>query len=186
MITIGRERASYDIDIGAGAKLRVRPCTTPVYKAARLRALRQANDVAQAKGLLEAVGATIYDIPDQKDREAMIGLQETFMLQALAVHAVESWDGVVDEAGVRAPVTPAAIEDLVLNYPMASERFEVRYLRHIAETEAEGEGSGSAPSGISAAGPTVASDAETPTAHAPVEGELTEDSAPTESINPLP
>ena len=127
--------------------------------------------MASEVGLIEAAGGSILDIPNPHDRDGMRGLRDQFLLQALARHAITGWQGVGDEAGDPAPVTPEATDALICGHPLIAERFELEYLRDITELVAEGNGSGAAPTGTSAAAPVTAG-AAAPAAHpAPATGQ---------------
>jgi hypothetical protein len=130
---------------------------------------RRAVQVATEKGLVEAAGGTIADIPDSHDRDGIRGLRDQFLLQGLGRHAITEWSGVLTDDGSPALVTPEAIDLLILQHPLIAARFEIEYLREIDLLLAEGNASGAAPRGTSAAAPhTVAtagnSDDPVPTA----------------------
>ena len=169
MIRLMRNKHPRSLDLGFGVSVVVKPLSFAVWRAASLAAERQAVQVATEKGLVEAAGGMISDIPDAHDRDGMRGLRDQFLLQSLGRHAITAWSGVAAEDGSPTPVTPEAIDLLILQHPLIAARFEIEYLREIDLLLAEGNASGAAPSGTSAAAPdTVAtagdSDAPVPTA----------------------
>ena len=117
---------------------------------------RMVRDLAYEGGLIEAAGGSIHDIPDLHQREGMLGLRDQMMLQALARHAIVEWQGVADEDGATIAPSPAAVDALIRDHPTIAARFDAEYLRELTEMYAEGNGSGVAPTGTSAAAPATA------------------------------
>lgn len=167
MIRLGNGKQPRRMTLGAGVAVTVKPLTFALYRAAVHSAERQAREVASELGLIEAAGGSIADIPSPHDAEGMRGLRDQFLLQALARHAIAAWEGIGDADGAPAPVTPETIDALIRDHPLLAERFEVEYLREITEWIAEGNASGAAPTGTSAAAPTTADAAPMPTSPAP-------------------
>ncbi len=185
MIRLGMAREPRWLDLGAGVRVLARPMTTAIYKAAELTALRHATEIAERDGLIERAGGGIWGIPDPSDRDGMLGLKAQFMLQALAAHAIAEWQGVGGPDGLPVPVTTDNVAALIREFPLQAATFESLYLSDLAATVAEGNGSGAAPSGTSAAAPATADGAGTtaspaPTADAPPAA----GSAPTTSTPP--
>jgi len=156
MIRLSRPREPRTVALGFGVTVTLKPLSFAVYRAAIHSAERRAREMAAEVGLIEAAGGSILDIPEPHDRDGMRGLRDQFLLQALARHAIIGWQGVADEAGDPAPVTPEATDALICGHPLIAERFELEYLRDITELAVEGNGSGAAPNGTSAAAPATA------------------------------
>jgi len=185
MIRLSRPREPRTVALGFGVTVTLKPLSFAVYRAAIHSAERRAREMATEVGLIEAAGGSILDIPSPHDRDGMRGLRDQFLLQALARHAIIGWDGVGDDAGDPAPVTPEAADALICGHPLIAERFELEYLRDITELVAEGNGSGAAPTGTSAAAPVTAATAAPAESPAPMDGEArTAASAP--MTNTLP
>jgi hypothetical protein len=153
MIKLTRVKDPRTLDLGFGVSVTVKPLSFAVWRAASLAAERQAVQVATEKGLVEAAGGMISDIPDAHDRDGIRGLRDQFLLQGLGRHAITAWSGVAAEDGSPAPVTPEAIDLLILQHPLIAARFEIEYLRELDLLLAEGNASGAAPRGTSAAAP---------------------------------
>jgi hypothetical protein len=184
MIQLKRAKEPRTLDLGFGVAVTVKPLTYALWRAAGLAAERQALQIAADKGLVDAAGGTMLDIPDPHDRDGIRGLRDQFMLQSLGRHAITAWSGVADETGAAAAVTPAAIDQLILQHPLIAARFEIEYLRELDAMLVEGNASGAAPNGTTAAAPTTADAATTPTSPAPAAGAAaTVDSAPTASTH---
>jgi hypothetical protein len=156
MIRLIKERSGREIDLGLGVKLTVKPVSTWVHRAAQHTTERMARQLAFERGLIEAAGGSIHDIPDPHERDGMRGLRDQLLLQALARHAIIAWQGVALDDGNPAPVTAEAIDALIRDHPLLADRFEIEYLRELEEMYAEGNASGAAPTGTSAAAPSTA------------------------------
>ena len=140
MVRLGLPRGPRWLDIGNGVRILARPITTAIYRAATATAMRQATQVAEESGLIEDAGGSIHDLPPL-DRDGIEGVRQQFMLQALAQHAISEWQGVGDEDGNAAAVTPANV---------------AAFLREIVELAAEKNDSGAGLNGITAAAPATA------------------------------
>ena len=102
MIRLIKRAERRDIDLGFGVTVTVKPVTTWVHRAAQHSAERMVRELAYEGGLIEAAGGSIHDIPDLHQRDGMLGLRDQMMLQALARHAIVSWQGIGDEDGAAA------------------------------------------------------------------------------------
>jgi len=176
MIRLGRPREPRRVALGFGVTVTLKPLSFAVYRAAIHSAERRAREMAAEIGLIDAAGGSVLDVPAPHDRDGMRGLRDQFLLQALARHGIIGWQGVGDDAGEPAQVTPEAADALICGHPLLAERFELEYLRDITELAVEGNASGAAPNGTSAAAPATAAPAApaappVPTADpAPAEG----------------
>jgi hypothetical protein len=163
MIRLGLPRSSQWLDLGAGVRVLAKPITTAIYRAAVSTSYRQAIAIAEERDLIDAAGGTISDIPDPHDRDSMDGLRQQFMLQALAGHAIERWEGVGNDDGSQAAdPTPQNISVFIRDFPLLAARFEEKYLSEIAQLAVEGKDSQRAPNGTSATELHTVPDAETP------------------------
>jgi hypothetical protein len=93
------------------------------------------------------------------------------MIKGLALYAIIAWQG------IDAPVTNDAVAAFIDENPLLAALFYHRYLAPLEERAAEGNVSGPAPHGISAAGRNIVGDAETKTMSV-------EAVAPTSNMNP--
>ncbi|MER2520945.1 MAG: hypothetical protein ABTQ34_09740 [Bdellovibrionales bacterium] len=101
MIRLDLKREPYWLDLAHGVRLHVRPITTAFVMAARVQAMKDAED-------------------DAATRSAAL-------LKNLAQLAVIDWEGVGDADGNPAPVSPEAIAALLDLWPIA-DAFERLYL----------------------------------------------------------
>jgi len=103
MIRLDLRREPYWFDLGHGVRVKVRPLTTALMKAVQADLARHPSDADPAATRAET------------------------LLSLLARHAILEWDGVGDEKGEPAPVTPENVEALMRLWPIA-EAFERLYL----------------------------------------------------------
>jgi|APTNR8051073442_1049403.scaffolds.fasta_scaffold03709_1 hypothetical protein len=131
MIRLDLKREPHWLDLGHGARLHVRPCTTALMMAARAEVQRAA-------------------ISPANETEAA-GIRTASLIKALARLAVLDWEGIGDVAGDAALVTEESVDALMDLWPIAS-AFENAYLAPALLLDAEKNALGPAPSGTSAAG----------------------------------
>ena len=105
MLRLDLKRDPFWLDLDHGVRLKVRPCTTALMMAARAAAAKV--DIAEG--------------------ENAVGLRTAALLAALARYAAIEWEGVGDDAGNPAPLTPDGVEALLALWPIA-EAFERLYL----------------------------------------------------------
>lgn len=103
MIRLDLKREPYWLDLGHGIRLHVRPATTPLVMAARVQAVKEAQEMDDT------------------------GARSALLLKHLAQAAVIAWEGVGDAEGNVAEVTPEAIAALMDLWPVA-DAFERLYL----------------------------------------------------------
>lgn len=148
------------VDVGDGLSVTLRPVTYAIWEASKATALRHAQELAYERGLIEAAGGSISGLPDSVDKDMLAGFQQMFLAQALAVHAVAAWDGILGEDGEPCPASEVWVRAAVRDLP----RFADAILRHavggLVEVIQEGESYGSAPGGTTAEEPGFAGGAE--------------------------
>lgn len=101
MIRLDLKREPYWLDLAHGVRLHVRPITTAFVMAARVQAMKDADDDAAVRSAV--------------------------LLKNLAQLAIIDWEGVGDADGNPAPVSPEAIAALLDLWPIA-DAFERLYL----------------------------------------------------------
>lgn len=114
MLRLDLKREPFWLDLGHGVRLRVRPCTTALIMAARAAAAKV----------------------EPGEAENVVGVRTAVLLSALARFAATEWEGVGDDEGKAAPITPEAVEALLGLWPMA-EAFERLYLAPALLLESE-------------------------------------------------
>lgn len=103
MIRLDLKREPYWLDLGHGVRLHVRPATSALVMAARVSALRETPEDADA------------------------GTRSAALLKRLAELSVIAWEGIGDDEGNIAEVTPEGISALMDLWPIA-DAFERLYL----------------------------------------------------------
>jgi hypothetical protein len=135
------------LDLADGVRLKVRPITTPAYAMIQAQAEKVYEDWADHRAEAEGL--------DAADESVRRGLMRALMIKGLALYAILEWEGI--EAAV-ADETVAAFID---GHPLLAALFYHRILAPLEARAAEGNASGPAPHGTSAAGPDTAKPAAT-------------------------
>lgn len=136
------------LDLDAGVRLKVCPCTTPLWQVARARAARRLDDLAARRTDIEAAGGEVRGIEDLDDPDARTAMGEFLLMQELAAEAVMDWDGVIGDDGAPALCTPESVRALMMLNGIA-QAFMALWPRHLEAVIAEGKSSPAGPSGIS-------------------------------------
>ena len=156
----------YWLDLLRGVRVQVRPLTTPLYEAARHNSVRRAQELLANMADMESLGGSLEGMPDIRDPDQAVGVSQALFLQGLARAAIIRWEGVGDEDGNPLDPTPNLVDRFMLIHDQA-DAFYVRYCGSYEQREAEGNASGAAPTGTTAAAPDTAKDAETAAPPAP-------------------
>jgi hypothetical protein len=159
MIKLGN-REPFWLDLADGVRLQVRPITTPAYAMIQAQAEKVFEDWAANRAEAEGL--------DPADQSVRRGLIRAMMIKGLALYAIIAWQG------IDAPVTNDAVAAFIDENPLLVALFYHRYLAPLIERAAEGNASGPAPHGISAAGQDIAKPVTEPAAMP----------APTANMNP--
>jgi len=120
MIRLGLKSEPCWLDLLPGVRLKVRPFGTALFFAAQSAMLRA-----------DTAGETASEVID--------ALRGVAFIKALARLAILEWEGVGDDTGAPAPVSPGAVEALMEIWQAAA-AFERLYARPIAEIDAEKNG----------------------------------------------
>ena len=103
MIRLDLKREPYWLDLGNGVRVNVRPATTALVMAARVTALKAADEVTDA------------------------GTRSATLIKKLAELSILEWEGVGDSEDKPAEVSPDAVSALMDLWPIA-DAFERLYL----------------------------------------------------------
>lgn len=169
MIRLKLHHENRVVDVGDGLKVTLRPVTYAVWESSKATALRHAQELAYERGLIEAAGGSISGLPDGVDKDMLAGFQQMFLAQALAVHAVVAWEGVIDETGEPCPASEVWVRAAVRDLPRFAEALLVHSVGGLVEVIREGESSGSAPNGTTAEEPDFVGGAEHGASDVPME-----------------
>lgn len=143
------------LELPHGVTVAVRPLTTAVWQAARYAEAKAITDLRHGEAVLDELGIDTAMLPDLTNDAALVGLGHLLRVQALARAAIVSWAGVLGEDGLPVPVSPEAVNALMLYHDM-SEAFAEQYEARMIAILSEGNASGPSPNGISAEGPNTA------------------------------
>lgn len=161
MLRLNLKKDPYWLELPAGVKLKVRPLSTALMSMAQSSVIKQIASWRQERSSRMDAGVDANEIPDVDDEHTRFGLSESLLIKALAHGALIEWEGVMDESGkTPAPLSPKTINDLMDIWFIAQE-FWKQYTNSLLILETEGNASGLAAHGTSAAGPDIAKDATT-------------------------
>lgn len=161
MLRLNLKKEPYWLDLPADVKLKVRPLSTAIMSAAQSSVIKQITDWRQERKSRMEVGADVSDLPDVDDEETRHGLSESLLIKAMARGAVIEWQGVLNSAGdAPAVVNEQAVNDLMDIWFIAQD-FWKKYTASLSLLDAEGNVSGLAVNGTSAAGQDTAEHATT-------------------------
>ena len=151
MLRLNLKKEPYWLDLPAEVKLKVRPLSTAIMSAAQSSVIKQITDWRQERKSRLEVGADVSDLPDVDDEETRHGLSESLLIKAMARGAVIEWQGVLNSAGdAPAVVNDQAVNDLMDIWFIAQD-FWKKYTASLSLLDAEGNVSGLAVNGTSAA-----------------------------------
>lgn len=161
MLRLNLKKEPYWLDLPADVKLKVRPLSTAIMSAAQSSVIKRITDWRQERKSRLEVGADVSDLPDVDDEETRHGLSESLLIKAMARGAVIEWQGVLNSAGdAPAVVNDEAVNDLMDIWFIAQD-FWKKYTASLSLLDAEGNVSGLAVNGTSAAGQDTAEHATT-------------------------
>lgn len=129
-LRIGVDRKTRWIEIGNGARLRVRPLSPAANLSADFRAGRRLREEREADPGNPLLTADDY----------ILGARLVWRAECLAALLVCDWDGIFLEDGAKADLTPARAEQLMREDPDAASRFMLAITAPLEELQAEGEG----------------------------------------------
>ncbi|OHC75188.1 MAG: hypothetical protein A3G18_09770 [Rhodospirillales bacterium RIFCSPLOWO2_12_FULL_58_28] len=145
MIKLGNREPAW-LSLADGVRLKVRPITTPAYAMIQAQAEKVFDDWAEHRAESENL--------DPANESVRRGLMRALMIKGLALYAVIEWQG------INAPVSDETVAAFIDEHPLLAALFYHRYLAPLEDRAAEGNASGPAPHGISAAGRDIAEAAE--------------------------
>lgn len=146
MIRLGN-REPYWLDLAEGVRVMVRPLGTPAYAMIQAQTERVYEDWADHRAEAEGL--------DPADPSVRQGLMRALMIKGLALYSITAWEGIDAEADEK------NIAAFIDGHPLLAALFYHRYLAPLEEKSAEGNASGPAPHGTSAARPNTAKPAAT-------------------------
>ena len=168
MIRLSIPTISSWLELVDDVRVKVKPVTYVEQAAARAYATRLRGELAEGTAAVTAAGGAVGNLPDQADPDQVSALEDLYYAQGLARQIIEDWEGVLDEIGRPAPVTPQSIDQFI-RLPYIGELFVRRVQVSLAEIFASGEDCAVEPPGGSAAAANTAEDAPSRDCPAPEE-----------------
>lgn len=127
------------VTLGEGVTLQLKPMGFADYKAAQARAVRLATDRLADAG--HAASQSVLAGEDAAEyRDAINGLAEEILLDALVEKLATGWAGVEDESGAALPLTRANWQRFRAGFPLLAERAMQAILHPLHMMEQEGNG----------------------------------------------
>ena len=138
MLRLNIKTEPYWLDLGLGVRVKVRPCTSPIFYAARAFMNKRLTDLGEEYRKRKELGLPLEDFPLLDNSEVREALAEEFLALGLARSAILEWEGVLESEGdVPAPVTVAKINELMTNFWSLAASFSQQYtgVRELIEAE---------------------------------------------------
>ncbi len=136
MVKLALPTESYWLDLPNKVRVYVRPLTTVIYETARIKAsnlisnlLKESDDITLAGGVIKGL--------DLKDEDSVMGVSQYLFVQALALSAIEKWEGVYTQDDKNAEVSVETVRILMGFHEIASEFIE-KYTQSYIELVSEG------------------------------------------------
>lgn len=162
MLRLNLKKEPYWIQLPAAVRVKVRPLTTAVMSAAQSQVIKEIIAMREDH-------KTDLTLPDVDNEQTRLGLSEALLIKALAHGSIIEWEGVMlPDSDVLAPINDQTVSDLMDIWFVAQEYWK-QYTSSLLLLDAEGNGSGLALSGTSAAGQDTAESATTSNSPAPEE-----------------
>lgn len=138
MLKLNIKTESYWLDLGLGVRVKVRPCTSPIFYAARAYMNKRLTDIGEEYRKRKEIGASLDDLPDVSNPEIREALAEEYLARGLARSAIVDWEGILEADGNDpAPATPEKIDELMTGFWSIAATFSQQYtgVRELIDAE---------------------------------------------------
>jgi hypothetical protein len=138
MLKLNIKTEPYWVELGLGVRVEVRPCTSPIFYAARAFMNKRLQDIGEEYRKRKEIGASLSDLPDVENPEIREALAEEYLARGLARSAIIDWEGILEADGdSKAPVTPEKIDELMTGFWSIAASFSQQYtgVRELIEAE---------------------------------------------------
>ena len=150
MLKLNIQTEPYWIDLGLGVRVKVRPCTSPIFYAARSFMNKRLTELGAEYRKRKEISASVDDLPDVENPEIREALAEEYLARGLARSAIIDWEGILESDGDdKAPVTPEKIDELMTGFWSIAASFSQQYTGVRELIEAEKKDSSAVPNGTS-------------------------------------
>ena len=138
MLKLNIQTEPYWIDLGLGVRVKVRPCTSPIFYAARAFMNKRLTELGEEYRKRKEIGASVEDLPDVENVEIREALAEEYLARGLARAAIVDWEGILEADGdATAPVTPEKVDELMTGFWSIAASFSQQYtgVRELIDAE---------------------------------------------------
>ena len=161
MLRLNIKTEPYWLELGLGVRVKVRPCTSPIFYAARAFMNKRLTELGEEYRKRKDLGLPLEDFPLLDNSEVREALAEEFLSLGLARAAIIEWEGVLESEGdAPAAVTLERVTEFMTNFWSLAASFSQQYTGVRELIEAEKKDLKPEPSGTSEAVPTTAATAE--------------------------
>lgn len=168
MLKLSVNKEPYWIELGVGVRVKVRPCISPVFYAARAYMNDRLAKLGDEYRRRKEVGVSLDEMPDVDNPLVREALAEEYLNLGLARTSILEWEGVLEaEEDKPAPVTPEKIDELFTNFWSLSTTFGRQYTGARELLNAEKKDLSVAPAGTLGTAPDTAPIAPAPAKTAP-------------------
>ena len=150
MLKLNIKTEPYWIELGLGVRVKVHPCTSPIFYAARAFMNKRLQEIGEEYRKRKEIGSSVEDLPDVENPEIREALAEEYLARGLARSAIIDWEGILEADGdAKAPVTPEKIDELMTGFWSIAASFSQQYTGVRELIEAEKKDLSAAPNGTS-------------------------------------
>jgi hypothetical protein len=138
MLKLNIQTEPYWLELGLGVRVKVRPCTSPIFYAARAFMNKRLTEIGEEYRKRKEIGAAVDDLPQVDNAEIREALAEEYLARGLARAAIVDWEGILEADGdATAPVTPEKIDELMTGFWSIAASFSQQYtgVRELIDAE---------------------------------------------------
>ena len=138
MLKLNIQTEPYWLELGIGVRVKVRPCTSPIFYAARASMNKRLTEIGEDYRKRKEIGASVDDLPQVDNAEIREALAEEYLARGLARAAIVDWEGILEAEGdATAPVTPEKIDELMTGFWSIAASFSQQYtgVRELIDAE---------------------------------------------------
>lgn len=156
MLRLSLPKEPYWIDLAAGVRVKVRPCTSAVFYQARAFMNQKLQKLGDTYRSAKDTGMDTTDLPNLEDSTIRESIAEHYLIIGLARAGIIHWEGILEaDCDEPAPVTDPKIDELFGAYWVIAETFRQQYTGLKELLEAEKNVCGPVSNGTSQAGPII-------------------------------
>jgi hypothetical protein len=138
MLKLNIQTEPYWLELGLGVRVKVRPCTSPIFYAARAFMNKRLTEIGEEYRKRKEIGASVDELPQIDNVEIREALAEEYLARGLARTAIVDWEGILEADGdAKAPVTPEKIDELMTGFWSIAASFSQQYtgVRELIDAE---------------------------------------------------